>query len=61
MGYMLDMAKDTQYPVRKLAYFSEEMAKAISDYRYANRIPSENEAIRELIRLGLEAAKSEKP
>lgn len=52
---MLDMAKDTQYPVRKLAYFSEEMAAAIADYRFANRIPSENETIRRLISIGLAA------
>lgn len=50
---MLDMAKDTQYPVRKLAYFSEEMATAISDFRFKNRISSENEAIRMLIQRGL--------
>lgn len=54
MRYMPGMAKQTKYPVRKLSYFSEEMAKAIDDFRYAQRIPSENEAIRQLINRGLE-------
>lgn len=53
MLYNAYMAKDIQYPVRKLAYFSEEMAEDISDYRYKYRIPSENEAIRRLIHTGL--------
>jgi hypothetical protein len=55
MRYMLGMAKQTKYPVRKLSYFSDEMAKAIDDFRYAQRIPSENEAIRQLIQTGLAA------
>lgn len=54
MRYMLGMAKQTKYPVRKLSYFSDEMAKAIDDFRYMQRIPSENEAIRQLINRGLE-------
>lgn len=54
MRYMLGMAKQTKYPVRKLSYFSDEMAKAIDDFRYAQRIPSENEAIRQLIQTGLD-------
>lgn len=55
MLYDAYMAKDIQFPVRKLAYFSEEMAEDIADYRYKNRIPSENEAIRRLIHTGLTA------
>ncbi|MCO7728622.1 hypothetical protein NJB93_18720 [Brucella intermedia] len=55
MLYVAYMAKDTQYPVRKLAYFSEDMAEAIADFRFKNRITSENEAIRRLIHTGLEA------
>lgn len=54
MRYMLGMAKQTKYPVRKLSYFSDEMAKAIDDFRYSQRIPSENEAIRQLIQTGLD-------
>jgi len=49
------MAKEQKYPARKLAYFTNEMAQQIDDYRYANRIPSENEAIRQLIHIGLAA------
>lgn len=55
MRYYTYMAKDTQYPIRKLAYFSEEMAASISEFRYKSRIPSENEAIRRLIHSGLTA------
>lgn len=55
MGYMPNMAKEPKYPIRKLAYFSEGMAKSIDDYRYANRVPSENESIRRLIAIGLAA------
>jgi hypothetical protein len=32
---------------------------AIGDFRFSNRIPSRAEAIRRLIRLGLESAKAE--
>lgn len=55
MRYMFAMAKNSKFPSRKLAYFSDEMAKAIDDFRYENRIPSENEAIRQLIHTGLAA------
>lgn len=33
-----------------------DMVKAVDDYRFGNRIASESEAIRQLIRKGLEAA-----
>jgi hypothetical protein len=50
------MAKDTQFPIKKLLPLTEEQAAAISEYRFANRIQSENEAIRQLIEAGLAAA-----
>lgn len=34
-----------------------ETAEALDDYRFGNRINSKSEAVAELIRLGLEAAK----
>lgn len=49
---------ETLYPVKKLAYLTDEQAAAIADFRFSNRITSENEAIRQLIELGLEAAKA---
>ncbi len=51
------MANDTLYPVKKLVNLTEEQATLISDFRFARRIQSENEAIRQLIALGLEASR----
>ncbi len=48
---------DAIFPVKKLVYLTDEQAKAISDFRFGNRLQSENEAIRRLIELGLDAAK----
>ena len=53
------MSKPSTYPVKKLVSLSEDQARRIADFRYDNRIPSENEAIRQLIELGLQAAASE--
>lgn len=50
------MARDSSYPHRKMVSISEEMAKAIDDYRFLNRIPSETEALRQLLDLGLQVA-----
>jgi hypothetical protein len=57
MGNVADMATEIIYPVKKLAYLTEEQARKISDFRFRYRLQSENEAIRRLIELGLEAAK----
>lgn len=53
------MAKQTVFPVKKLVNLTDDQAQRIADFRYDNRIPSENEAIRQLIELGLQAAASE--
>lgn len=52
------MARYTEqvYPVKKLVPLTREMAEQIRDYRFAERIESENEAIRRLIEAGLSAA-----
>ena len=50
------MARDSSYPNRKMVSISNEMAKAIDDYRFLNRIPSETEALRQLLDLGLQVA-----
>jgi len=50
------MSRDTLYPVKKLVNLTEDQARRISDFRFENRLQSENEAIRRLIELGLEAA-----
>lgn len=56
MCYFVYMSKDTVFPVKKLVNLTEEQAKRISDYRFEKRLPSENEAIRLLIQLGLDAS-----
>jgi len=54
------MAKPTTLPHKRLLQLDDELKEAINDFRYRERIPSEAEAIRELIRRGL-AAKLSKP
>jgi len=47
---------ETLYPIKKLVNLTEEQAKRIADIRFAMRLQSENEAIRRLLELGLDAA-----
>jgi hypothetical protein len=54
MGYICDMAAEEYYPVKKLIQLTEEQAARISEFRHSRRISSENEAIRQLINLGLD-------
>ena len=51
------MARYTEpvYPVKKLVPLTTEMAERVREYRFAQRIESENEAIRRLIEAGLKA------
>lgn len=51
------MAAETIFPVKKLVRLTEDQEKQIADFRFARRIQSENEAIRQLIDMGLDAAK----
>jgi hypothetical protein len=44
------------YPVKKVIGLTAEMAECIREFRFRRRIDSENEAIRQLIKLGLKAA-----
>ena len=44
---------ETIYPVKKLVPLTAEQAQRIRDYRFAQKIDSENEAIRQLIEAGL--------
>ncbi len=55
-----DMSRPTVYPVKKLISLTEEQAEQISDYRFRERFSSENEAIRRLIELGLDANETNK-
>ena len=56
MCYFTFMSKDTVFPVKKLVNLTEDQAKRISDYRFEKRLPSENEAIRMLIQIGLDTS-----
>ena len=56
MCYFALMNKDTVFPVKKLVNLTEDQAKRISDYRFEKRLPSENEAIRMLIQIGLDTS-----
>lgn len=49
------MAINREMTVQKLTAMPREMAARVSDYRFENRLPSEAEAIRRLITIGLEA------
>lgn len=52
---MCAMAKEPLYPVKKLVYLTDVQAKQIADFRFAHRLQSENEAIRQLVEIALEA------
>ena len=56
MLYLQAMNKDTVFHVKKLVNLTEDQAKRISDFRFEKRLASENEAIRVLIGLGLDAS-----
>jgi len=48
------MAVNPETTARKLVSLPHELVKQIQDFRFENRIPSESEAIRRLITVGLE-------
>lgn len=52
--YFGDMARDITYPVKKLVNLTDEQAQRISDFRFNQRLQSENEAIRQLIEMALD-------
>ena len=52
------MARPKEFPVEKLVRLKEGMADEINSFRFRQQFKTEADAIRELIRLGLEAAKS---
>jgi hypothetical protein len=48
---------DPIYPVQKLIYLTDEQFAQVKDFKFSQRLDSDNEAIRRLIALGLEAAR----
>ena len=63
IGHIAGMPAEPIFPVKKLVSLTQELAARISEFRFEQRIRSENEAIRRLIELGLRAAQggAEKP
>jgi hypothetical protein len=55
--------KDIENPIRRMVSVSVETARAIAEYRFEQRLPTESEAIRRLIEAGLKqlASKPKKP
>ena len=56
IAYIADMPRPPVFTVKKLVALTPEAADAIQDWRFAHRVTSESEAIRQLIDLGLETA-----
>lgn len=52
------MAVNSATTTRKLVSLPNSMVQAIEDFRFRERVKTESEAIRRLIELGLEAAKT---
>ncbi|MGF1620485.1 MAG: hypothetical protein ACFCUR_07720 [Rhodomicrobiaceae bacterium] len=48
------------FPVKRLLRLTEEQAARITDFRYEQRIPSDNEAMRQLMEMGLRAHEGRK-
>jgi hypothetical protein len=53
------MARPKTMAGRKIVSLPPDLEKAVDDFRFENRFPTESEAIRRLIELGLKAAKAE--
>ena len=51
------MARPKTGDTRKMVTLTAALAEAVEDYRFANRLKTEAEAIRQLIELGLKAAR----
>jgi metal-responsive CopG/Arc/MetJ family transcriptional regulator len=54
-SYRGDMMAEPKKPI--LLYLDDEMLQKVDDYRFKNRIASRNEALRNLIEIGLEKNK----
>ena len=55
------MARLATHPIRKLVGFDPELLARVRSYRSKQRISTENEAIRRLIKLGLNAERARRP
>jgi hypothetical protein len=57
--YIADMSKTHPAPVRKIINLPEDLAREISEFQHTHRLPSENEAIRRLLRFALEKSQDD--
>ena len=55
------MARSEQFPIFRLVRLNEVLAERINTFRFRERFKTEADAIRELIRRGLEGATGTKP
>ena len=53
----LSLMAERAFPVRKMLTFTDEQWEQVRKFRFANEIETENEAVRQLIDLGLQASK----
>lgn len=54
------MAVNPEITIRKLVSFSRDLAAEVENFRFERRIKAESEAIRILVRAGLDALKETK-
>ncbi len=50
---------ESAFPVKKLISLTASLAERIKEFRFQRRIETDNEAIRQLLELGLDASKRE--
>jgi hypothetical protein len=60
MLYISGMAPPLKFPVKKLVNLTDDQAAQVTEFRYDHRLPSDNEAIRRLIEMGLATARAER-
>ena len=58
---MRGMARPATHPIKKVVGFDPELIERVRNYRFRQRISTENEAIRRLIKAGLRAERSRRP
>lgn len=54
------MAINPETTIRKLISFPRDLVQEVNDYRFDERIAAESEALRRLVRIGLEVERERK-
>jgi hypothetical protein len=55
------MARPATHPIKKVVGFDPDLIERVRNYRFKQRISTENEAIRRLIKAGLNAERARRP